>query len=72
MACDGCEPKVIRQSNEAREEAHEKAQKLANKTGEWFVVYQDGQEYRYIRADIARELGIPGAYVSPKVLNTTL
>lgn len=71
MSCEGCNSE-IKKRNEEREQAQERAQDLANSTGEWFAIYIDEQGiHRTIRADLAAGYPITG-YISPKVQRTSL
>lgn len=68
--CQGC---IEKDKDVKRSNTYNKAQKLANETGEWFIIYQDEhKEWQYIRAD--QQLGIPGRgeYVSPRLQNSSV
>lgn len=65
MSCEGCNSK-IKKDNEARETIQEKAQELANQTGEWFAIYKDEFGFHTIRADLSTGYPIIG-HVSPNV-----
>lgn len=65
MGCENCTEEIKRE-NERKNKIVELAQREANKVNEWFAIYTDNGQRRYIRADFAQGLPVE-QYVSPKL-----
>lgn len=66
--CESFNCLEIAKENEKQIKIQQEAQQLANETGEWFAIYKEDGQFKYIRADQAAGLPVIG-YASPKLRN---